>query len=128
MNYQNWNNFMTIFNQLTLFKSTQNFKHMQMQSSWALLHRKISLIRGSHTNNIAQSQFLFFNDILLQRVKEYNTNSLFNKFTNELMERYQNKLSSGASRSFGGHYSCRFKGNQKTKTNVQDLNYQMMSH
>ena len=54
------------------------------KDGWALPYRKTSLTRGNHTNNTVESQFLVFKDTLLQLVKEYNTNSLFNKFTYEL--------------------------------------------
>ena len=112
-----------------------------MKGSWALPYRKTSLTGGSHTNNTnyltsltggshtnnCESQFLVFKDTLLQRVKKYNTNSLFDKFT-ELMEHYQNKLLPVASGSFDRHYSRRFKGKSKNKDEYIAFKLSDMSH
>ena len=54
-------------------------------------------------------------DVILQRVKEYNVNALFQKLTFELNEHYKNKLLSVASGSFDGFYSPRFMGKSKKK-------------
>ena len=58
----------------------------EVRESWALPYRTNMRTRGSHTNNSAESQFLIFKDILLQRIKEHNVNALFDKFKRVLPE------------------------------------------
>ena len=88
----------------------------EVRESWALPYRTNMRTRGSHTNNSAESQFLIFKDILLQRIKEYNVNALFDKLSQDLSEYYQNKLLSIASGSFDVFSSNRFKGIEKKKS------------
>ena len=85
------------------------------KESWALCYRKDLITRGNNTNNNAEAQFLVIKDIILQRVKEYNINALFDKLTTELNAHYKNKLLSAASGSFDGFYSARFTGKTKKK-------------
>ena len=91
-------------------KSLHNYKE-----SWALCYRKDLITRGNNTNNNAEAQFLVIKDIILQRVKEYNINALFDKLTTDLNTHYKNKLLSVASGSFDGFYSARFTGKTKKK-------------
>ena len=88
------------------------------KESWALFFRKNTLTRGNNTNNNAEAQFLVIKDIILQRVKEYNVNALFEKLTEDLNDHYQNKLLSVASGSYDGFYSPRFIGKSKKKGEI----------
>ena len=83
------------------------------KEAWALCYRKELKTRGNNTNNNAEAQFLVLKDIILQRVKEYNINALFQKLTDDLNSHYKNKLLSVASGSFDGFYSPRFVGKSK---------------
>ena len=85
----------------------------EYKESWALCFRNEISTRGNNTNNYAESQFLIMKELLLQRIKEYNINALFEKLIHELNEYYKNKLLSVASGSFDGFYSKRYMGKQK---------------
>ena len=95
----------------------------EVKEDWALPYRKTYLTRGSHTNNSAEAQFQVFKDLLLQRIKEYNINALFDKFASDLEEHYQNKLLSVASGTFDGYHSRRFKG--KGKKNGEHIGFNL---
>ena len=70
-------------------------------------------VRGNHTNNFAEAQFLVLKDTILRRVKEYNVVGLVDKLTVELEDHYKGKLLSIADRSFEGLYRRRFTGKGK---------------
>ena len=71
------------------------------------------MTRGNNTNNNTEAQFLVIKDIVLQRVKEYNVNALFQKLGSDLNDHFKKKLLSVASGSFDGFYSPRFDGKTK---------------
>ena len=85
----------------------------QSSKSWSTAHRSNIFTRSFNTNNIAESQFMVIKDRILQRVKEYNAVSLFEKLTDDLNEHYMNKLLSVASGSFDNFSSTRYKGKTK---------------
>ena len=62
----------------------------------ALYFRTELPVRGNHTNNFAEAQFLVLKDIILRRVKEYNVVGLITKTTVELENHYKDKLLSVA--------------------------------
>ena len=97
-------------------------KYMQnldgIKESWALCYRTHLLIRGHNTNNNAEAQFLVIRDIILQRVKEFNIVSLFDKLVVDFNDYYKNKLLSVASSSFDGNYRHRFVGKLKEQCGI----------
>ena len=52
-------------------------------------------------------------DLILQRVKEYNVNALFDRLTQELDQHYKDKLLSASSGSFDSYSSRRYLGKSK---------------
>ena len=86
-------------------KYPQYAKYLQsvfeLRRSWGLSFRQESGLRtrGHNTNNMAESQFLVMKESLLQTVKEYNINALFQKLSVDLEEHYINKLYSISSGS-----------------------------
>ena len=87
----------------------------EIKESWALTYRSGLRIRGNNTNNYTEAQFLVMKDLILQRVKEYNINALFDRLTDELDNHYKDKLLSAASGSFDSHCSARYLGKSKKK-------------
>ncbi|XP_048589237.1 uncharacterized protein LOC116618843 [Nematostella vectensis] len=85
------------------------------KESFALCFRKELPVRGNHTNNFAEAQFLVLKDIILRRTKEYNVVGLLDKLTIDLEDHYKNKLLSIADGSFDGTYRHRFMGKGKGK-------------
>ena len=83
------------------------------KESWGLCFRCDLVTRGNNTNNNVEAQFLIMKELLLQRIKEYNINALFEKLTVGLNDYYNNKLLSVASGSFDGFYSKRYMGQKK---------------
>ena len=80
------------------------------KETFALCFRTELPVRGNHTNNFAEAQFLVLKDIILRRVKEYNVVGLITKITVELENHYKDKLLSVADGSFDGLYRRRFMG------------------
>ena len=74
------------------------------KESFALCLRTELPVRGNHTNNFAEAQFLVLKDVILQRTKEYNVVGLLDKLTINLEDHYKNKLLSIADGSFVGVY------------------------
>lgn len=83
------------------------------KESFALCFRTELPVRGNHTNNFAEAQFLVLKDVILQRTKEYNVVGLLDKLTIDLEDHYKNKLLSIADGSFDGVYRHRFFGKGK---------------
>ena len=77
--------------------------------SWARCFRTTSLIRGSHTNNYVEAQFLVIKDSILRRQRQFNINMLLDKLMEEFEDHYKNRLLSIADGTFDGVYSQRFK-------------------
>ncbi|XP_032226009.1 uncharacterized protein LOC116609235 [Nematostella vectensis] len=80
------------------------------KEAFALCFRTELRVRGNHTNNFAEAQFLVLKDTILRRVKEYNVVGLISKLTVELEDHYKDKLFSIADGSFDGLYRRRFMG------------------
>lgn len=89
---------------------TQLYEEKQ---AFALCFRAELPVRGNHTNNFVESQFLVLKDTILRRVKEYNVIGLVDKLTVELQDHYKDKLLSIADGSFDGQYRRRFMGKGK---------------
>ena len=94
-----------------------------ISKSWSTAHRANIFTRSFNTNNIAESQFMVIKDRILQRVKEYNAVSLFEKLTDDLNEHSTNKLPSVASGSFDNFSSTRYKG--KTKRQNETVGFKI---
>ena len=75
----------------------------QLKESWGLSFRTDLRSRGNNTNNNVEAQFLIVKDLILQRIKEYNINALFQKLTVDLNDYYKDKLLSAVSDSFDGY-------------------------
>ena len=80
------------------------------REAWCKAYRAKLPVRGNHTQNYAESQFLVLKQEIAQRVKGYNINELIEMITGPLDNHYQNRLLSVANGSFSGVYSDRFKG------------------
>ena len=83
------------------------------KEAFALCFRAELPVRGNHTNNFAEAQFLVLKDTILRRVKEYNVVGLIDKVTINLEDHYKDKLLSLTDGSFDGHYRQRFMGRGK---------------
>ena len=94
----------------------------ESRESWSKCFRKMLAIRGNHTNNYCESNFLVLKDTILQRVKEYNVNGLIDRLINDFNDHFKDKLLSIASGSFDGVYSSRFIGKEKIKNTGQGYN------
>lgn len=80
------------------------------KEAFALCFRAELPVRGNHTNNFAEAQFLVLKDTIFRRVKEYNVVGLIDKVTIDLEDHYKDKLLSLADGSFDGQYRQRFMG------------------
>ena len=85
------------------------------REAFAHCYRSSLPIRGNHTNNFVESQFLVLKDIILKRTEEYNVVALLDRLLTDLDSHYKEKLLSIADGSFDGHFRRRFKGKGKTK-------------
>ena len=85
------------------------------REAFAHCYRSSLRIRGNHTNNFVEAQFLVLKDIILKRTKEYNIVALLERLLVDLEDHYKEKLLSIADGSFDGHYRRRFSGKGKTK-------------
>ena len=85
------------------------------RDAWAVCYRKDSLLRGSNTNNYVVAQFGVLKDGILQRLKEYNINGLFDTIVDLFNQHYVDKLLSVSNCTFDGVYSRRFAGKEKKK-------------
>ncbi|XP_078686972.1 uncharacterized protein LOC144919399 [Branchiostoma floridae x Branchiostoma belcheri] len=83
------------------------------KEAFALCFRTHLPVRGNHTNNFVEAQFLVLKDTILRRVKEYNVVGLLERITTDLEDHYKTKLLSLADGSFDGHYRHRFMGKGK---------------
>lgn len=86
----------------------------ELKEAWSIGYRQEAGLstRGHNTNNIAEAQFLVLKETLLQRVKEYNIVSLFEKLTDDLDNHYSNRLLSISSGSNDVVVARRYAGKQ----------------
>jgi len=54
---------------------------------WALCYRKSFLVRGNHTNNVAEAGIYILKEIVFGRIKDYNLVQMF-QFVADVMELY----------------------------------------
>ena len=83
------------------------------KEAFALCFKTELPVRGNHTNNFAEAQFLVLKDLILRRTKEYNVVGLIDKLTIDLEDHYKNKLLSIADGRYDGVYRHRFMGKGK---------------
>lgn len=83
------------------------------KEAFALCFRTVLPVRGNHTHNFAEAQFLVLKDLILRSTKEYNVVGLIDKLTIDLEDHYKNKLLSIADGSYDGVYRHRFMGKGK---------------
>ena len=74
------------------------------KKAFAIRFRTELPVRGNHTNNFAEAQFLVLKDLIPQRIKEYNVVGLIDKLTMDLEDRYISKLPSIPDGSYHGVY------------------------
>ncbi|XP_078702577.1 uncharacterized protein LOC144928219 [Branchiostoma floridae x Branchiostoma belcheri] len=86
---------------------------LDKKEAFALCFRSHLRVRGNHTNNFVEAQFLVLKDTILRRVKEYNVVGLIERITSDLENHYKTKLLSLADGSFDGTYRRRFMGTGK---------------
>ena len=91
---------------------------IQLKTSWALCFRSDLMLRGHHTNNNAEAQFLVIKDKILQRVKEFNVVSLMQKLIIDFDDHFKDKLLSVASGSYDTFTARRFDGKSKRKGEI----------
>lgn len=98
-------------------KHYANLKHyletFYDEKAFALCFRTELPVRGNHTNNFAEYQFLVLKDTILRRAKEYNVVGLVEKLTTDFEDHYKDKLLPIADGSFDGQYRQRFMGKGK---------------
>ena len=82
---------------------------LTISKSWAKCFRTTDLIRGCHTNNYAEAQFLVIKDSILRRQRQFNINMLLDKLMTDFEDHYKHRLLSIADNTFDGVYSQRFK-------------------
>lgn len=82
----------------------------EQRQDWSLCYRQEMMTRGHETNNNAEAQFLVMKEGLLQRIKDYNIVSLFEKITVALEGHYIERLVSISNGSFDLHYGRRYAG------------------
>ena len=85
----------------------------EQKEAFAICFRSQLPVRGNHTNNFMEAQFLVLKDIILKRTKEYNVVALIDKLTVDMEQHFKDKLLSIADGSFNGHYRRRFLGKGK---------------
>lgn len=78
------------------------------KEAFALCFRTELPVRGNHTNNFAEAQFL-----VLRHTKEYNVAGQIDKLTIDLEDHDKNKLLSIADGSYDGAYRHQFMGKGK---------------
>ena len=62
------------------------------KEAFAICFRTELPVRGNHTNNFAEAQFLVLKDLIPQRTKEYNVVGLIEKLTINLEDHYLSNL------------------------------------
>ena len=80
---------------------------MAYKESWAKCYRRDQMLRGCHTNNYVEAQFLVLKDTILKRQRQFNINKLLDKIFNDLEEHFKTKLISVADGTYDGIYSRR---------------------
>ena len=83
---------------------------IERKQEWAVCFRDELLVRGCHTNNYLEAQFLVLKDTILRRTRAYNINTLLEKLFVDFEHHFQLKLLSIADGSFDGIFRGRFKG------------------
>ena len=96
------------FNQNELVRQYPKFrsyieKWWQKRMEWALCYQKSLLVRGNHTNNIAESGIHIVKEIIFGRVKAYNLVQMFQFVTDTMEVYYKRRLLSVAHNRFD-HY------------------------
>ena len=106
---------LSLFKQALYSESEEIFVHCletlyDDKEAFALCFRAELPVRGNHTNNFAETQFLVLKDTILRRVKEDNVVGLIDKVTIDLEDHYKDKLLSLADGTLDGQYRQRFMG------------------
>ena len=85
-------------------------KWWQKRMEWALCYRKSLLVRGNHTNNVAEAGIRILKEIVFGRIKAYNLIQMF-QFVTDAMELYYKKhLLSIAHNRFDHYIAVKYKG------------------
>ena len=85
-------------------------KWWQKRMEWALCYRKSLLVRGNHTNNIAEAGIRILKEIVFGRIKAYNLVQMF-QFVTDAMELYYKRcLLSIAHNRFDHYIAVKYKG------------------
>ena len=84
-------------------------KWWQKRMEWALCYRKSLLIRGNHTNNIAEAGICIVKEIVFGRVKAYNLVQMFQFVTDAMEVYYKRGLLSVAHNRFDHYIASKYK-------------------
>ena len=77
---------------------------------WALCHRKSLLVRGNHTNSVAEAGIRILKDIVFGQIKAYNIVQMF-QFVIDAMELYyKRRLLSIAHNRFDHYIAVKYRG------------------
>lgn len=89
-------------------------KWWQKRTEWALCYRKSLLVRGNHTNNIAEAGIRIVKEIVFGRVKAYNLVQMFQFVTDAMEVYYKRRLLSVAHNRFDHYIASKYKGLKAT--------------
>ena len=106
------------YKDLTDSPITQRYKNclkyfeelIDIRDNWAKCFRKEQLLRGLHTNNFVEAQFLVVKDTILKRQRQYIINQLLDAIMIEFENHFKQRLLTVANGTFDGVFSSRFKG------------------
>ena len=80
------------------------------RKEWAVCFRDQAALRGTNTNNYAESGIRILKDLVFRRVKAYNLVQLFQFITHTFETYYERRLLAVAYDRVDRYVSLRFKG------------------
>ena len=98
------NNFFTnkvVFHYLKFKRYMEKWWHKWLECT--LCHRKSLLVRGNHTNNVAEVGICILMDIVFGRIKAYNIVQMF-QFVTDAMELYNKRCLLSIAHNHFDHY------------------------
>lgn len=85
-------------------------KWWQKRMEWALCYRKSLLVRGNHTNNVAEAGIRIVKEIVFGRIKAYNLVQMFQFVTDAMELYYKRRLLSIAHNRFDHYIAVKYRG------------------
>ena len=102
-------------------------KWWQKQTEWALCYRKSLLVRGNHTNNVAEAGIRILKEIVFGRIKAYNLVQMFQFVTDAMELYYKRRLLSVAHNRFDHYIAVKYRGLNASIIPVNKINKQSNS-